>query len=112
MASKHRQSNPKNQRAKARTVASSRAKPTSKPEKIRPQLTASQLRRAQILTIGITLIILAVPMVMAIIRLSNTIPSREAPLLFPPWFTLGALAAIAVVWVNYILWLRRQGSQA
>ena len=112
MASNNPPPNAPKERAKARTLASSRAKPASKPDKVRPELTAGQARRAQFLTIGLTLIILAVPMVMAIIRLSSTIPSREAPLLFPPWFTLGALAAIAVVWVNYILWLRRQRPQA
>ena len=142
MASKGKQSNVPRERAKARTVASSRKQPANKPQAgrycrtcgydlknlgargecpecgccfppftDRPHLTTPQTRRAQLLTIGLTLILLAIPTVIAAFRLSDAVPSRQAPELFPPWYSLGALLAIAVVWVNYVIWLRRKTGQ-
>ena len=108
MASKGTQSNAPRKRAQARTVASSRTTSTSRPKKSQPVVTVEASRRAQLITIGLTLILLAIPCVIAVVRLADAAPSRQAPLLFPPWYSLGAVLAIAIVWVNYVLWLYRK----
>ena len=108
MASKGKQSNAPRKRAQARTVASSRNRSASRPKKPQPAVTAEASRRAQLITIGLTLILLAIPCVIAVFRLADAVPSQQAPLLFPPWYSLGAVLAIAVVWVNYVLWLHRK----
>jgi hypothetical protein len=90
--------------SKASGVAVQQATPA---ESIRP---TNRMSKASWLTVWLTLGVLAVPVALAMIDISNSVPMATAPSLFPLWIGLGGASLIAIIWINFAIWATKKKS--
>ncbi|MCH2133331.1 MAG: hypothetical protein MK116_06235 [Phycisphaerales bacterium] len=104
-----KQNRPTSQRAKPVTVASRKSR--QRPLEIelnRPEISTETTAAMGWWVIALTLLLIAVPSVLGVIHIAGSIPAFDPPRIFPPWFSLGAVVALLILWINYAAWCRKR----